>query len=175
MRDAADYFRHLPGAALPGPSLRERCSRIDLLQGAGAFGLRPRLEAFHGPASYSYGVPGTFKDPGKLYEEMAYYGAVAGTSFDSCLANLYRTGSDSVAWHADNEKDMGPVVLSASYGASRRFSVRCNESRQVTNYTLADGDLFVMLPGAQDYFQHCIRKTKAKVGPRLSLTFRKMK
>jgi hypothetical protein len=32
---------------------------------------------------------------------------LAGTSFNSCLLNLYRDGKDSLSWHSDNEKPYG--------------------------------------------------------------------
>lgn len=32
---------------------------------------------------------------------------LAGTTFNSCLLNLYRDGKDSLSWHSDNEKPYG--------------------------------------------------------------------
>jgi alkylated DNA repair dioxygenase AlkB len=42
------------------------------------------------------------------------------------LANLYRDGHDSVAWHADDEPDLGPnpTIASMSFGDSRNFELR---------------------------------------------------
>ena len=33
---------------------------------------------------------------------------LSGTSFNSCLLNMYRDGKDSLSWHSDNEKPYGP-------------------------------------------------------------------
>ena len=49
-----------------------------------------------------------------------------GLSFNSVLANLYRDGKDSVAWHADDEAQLGkdPVIASVSFGDLRNFEMR---------------------------------------------------
>ena len=31
-----------------------------------------------------------------------------GVTFNSCLANLYRDGTDSMGYHSDNEPELGP-------------------------------------------------------------------
>lgn len=33
---------------------------------------------------------------------------LTGSTFNSCLLNLYRDGKDSLSWHSDNEKPYGP-------------------------------------------------------------------
>jgi len=173
--NAANYFELFKGAALHGYPPAEWSRQIDLVQSPGAFGkMRPRLEAFHGPAEYSYQTAGSFRKLGALKAAYGHYSRLAGVSFNACLVNLYRDGADSVAWHADDEKDMGPVVLSVSYGSTRRFAVRCNATRKVTSFDLEHKDVLIMHPGAQSLFQHCIRKTAQPVGPRLSMTFRTM-
>ena len=49
-----------------------------------------------------------------------------GMQFNSVLANLYRDGHDSVAWHADDEPALGrnPVIASISFGDMRAFEMR---------------------------------------------------
>ncbi|MEK9648758.1 MAG: alpha-ketoglutarate-dependent dioxygenase AlkB, partial [Gammaproteobacteria bacterium] len=46
----------------------------------------------------------------------------ADTHFNSVLLNYYRDGKDSVAWHSDDEKELGenPVIASLSLGITRR-------------------------------------------------------
>ena len=41
------------------------------------------------------------------------------TSFNSVLINFYRDGKDRVAWHSDDEKELGenPIIGSVSLGA----------------------------------------------------------
>ena len=49
-----------------------------------------------------------------------------GLTFNSVLANLYRDGHDSVAWHADDEEQLGPhpTIASVSFGDLRVFEMR---------------------------------------------------
>lgn len=51
---------------------------------------------------------------------------VTGLNFNSVLANLYRDGHDSVAWHADDEKSLkeNPTIASLSFGDVRNFELR---------------------------------------------------
>jgi alkylated DNA repair dioxygenase AlkB len=104
---------------------------------------------------------------------------VTGLPFNSVLANLYRDGSDSMGWHADNEQEVGPRVsdrhiASLSFGATRRFLVRSNEQKVKHEFRLASGDLLVMRGTAQCEFKHSLPKTAKAVGPRVNLTFRKI-
>ena len=49
---------------------------------------------------------------------------VSKTVFNSVLINYYRNGNDRVAWHSDDEKELGknPVIGSISLGAERNFN-----------------------------------------------------
>ena len=51
---------------------------------------------------------------------------VTGIKFNSMLANMYRDGHDSVAWHADDESSLGPEpsIASLSFGDTRNFELR---------------------------------------------------
>lgn len=99
-----------------------------------------------------------------------------GLVFNSCLANLYRDGSHRIGWHADDERCLGedPVIASVSFGSTRTFRVRHNLSRQTWDIPLADGDLLIMGAGVQRAYKHAIHATKAAVGPRVNLTFRRV-
>lgn len=184
MADVNEYFEVFPNAALHGYPVDEwRRVVWDFRQSRGAYGKpRPRLEAFCGPADYSYGTDGGLRSEwgrtpqGILSAATAHYSKLARADFNSCLAVLYRDGSDSVAWHADDERDMGETVLSVSYGATRRFSVRPKSNpREVVNFDLSHKDVLIMRPGAQVHFEHCLRKTSKPVGPRICMTFRELR
>ena len=64
--------------------------------------------------------------PPEVLELTAPLGERYGVDFDSCLVNLYRDGSDAVAWHADTvRKTMrDPLVATVSLGARRSFLLR---------------------------------------------------
>jgi alkylated DNA repair dioxygenase AlkB len=97
-----------------------------------------------------------------------------GAPFDSCLANLYRDGSDSMGWHSDDEPELGPrpMIASVSLGARRRFLLRHRASGQRWSVELGAGDLLVMRAESQSDYRHAVPKTARALAPRLNLTFR---
>jgi alkylated DNA repair dioxygenase AlkB len=88
-------------------------------------------------------------------------------------ANLYRSGSDSVAWHGDRVGRVRneTVVAILSLGATRRFLLRPREGGPSVRYQPSAGDLLVMGGTCQRTWQHCIPKC-ASSGPRISVMFR---
>jgi alkylated DNA repair dioxygenase AlkB len=138
----------------------------------------PRLTAWHGEAGYVYSgirmVPAPWNEP--LLELRKVAEALAGQSFNSVLLNLYRTGRDSVSWHADNEPGLGthPVIASMSLGAVRRFQLRHRRTRQRVDLDLPAGSCLIMGGATQPHWLHQIPKTARPVGPRINLTFRSM-
>lgn len=102
------------------------------------------------------------------------------TGFNSALINLYRNGRDSVSWHADDEKELGPapVIASLSLGATRLFKFKSKkitdlrgraEARQLI---LKNGDLVIMRGGTQKHWLHCVPKCDISTPRRINLTFR---
>jgi len=100
--------------------------------------------------------------------------ALTGQPFNRCLANLYRNGRDSVDWHADDERELGPapVIASLSLGSQRRFQLRHRISRELHTLELEHGSLLVMGAGVQHHWQHRLPKSSAEVAPRVNLTLR---
>jgi alkylated DNA repair dioxygenase AlkB len=141
----------------------------------------PRLTAWFGEAGYAY--TGAAHPPAEMPPLLdalrARLERHTGARFNSVLANYYRGGSDSVAWHADDEPELErePVIASLSVGALRRFSVKARSGWPVVqgpryDVWLGQGDLLVMSGRSQlDYF-HSVPKTSREVGPRVNLTFR---
>jgi len=138
----------------------------------------PRLTAWHGEAGYVYSgirmTPAPWTPP--LLELKALAERLAGQSFNSVLLNLYRDGRDSVSWHADNEPGLGrdPVIASLSLGAVRRFQLRHRRLHERLTLDLPHGSCLIMAGATQHHWLHQLPKTKAPVGPRINLTFRKM-
>lgn len=143
----------------------------------------PRLEAF-------YGDPGlTYSYSGETYAAIPWTARLAalrdrvnectGYVFNGVFCNLYRDGSDSVGWHADDEHMLGPAwpddiaIASVSVGASRDFAIkRKSDMADKMRWTLNHGDLLVMSGAMQRDWVHCVPKTKKPVGSRVNLTFR---
>lgn len=99
--------------------------------------------------------------------------------FNGCLLNLYLDGKASVGWHADDEDAIMPetTIVSVSLGASRRFILRHRNRRtgvEPVGFYLGDGALFMMGGGCQRLYEHCVPKEAGR-GPRISLTFRRMR
>lgn len=92
--------------------------------------------------------------------------------FDSIGFNLYRNGSDSVAWHADRSDVVDPVIAIVSVGAPRAFRVRPKGGGRSYAWSLGNGDLFVMGGACQTLWEHTVPKVRVTTGPRLSITLR---
>jgi alkylated DNA repair dioxygenase AlkB len=96
--------------------------------------------------------------------------------FDSIGLNLYRDGSDSVAWHGDRHRhtQIDPIVGIVSVGARRPFRLRPRPpagGRTARTFELGGGDLLVMGGACQHDWEHTVPKVRT-AGPRISITFR---
>lgn len=143
-----------------------------------AFGhLQPRLTASYGDDGITYRYSGTenvaLPWTATLLEIKRKIEAVQG-EYNYCLLNRYRSGSDSVGWHADDEPGMGNVIGSLSLGATRMFRIRHNVTRQTKTFPAGNGTLIIMAGTMQQFWKHAVPKTKENVGERINLTFRQI-
>jgi alkylated DNA repair dioxygenase AlkB len=141
----------------------------------------PRLSAWYGERKASYAYSSIRMEPREwtvpLREVKAAVEVQLGIGFNSVLANLYRDGRDSVAWHADDEAELGPepVIASVSFGETRPFHLRHMTERGLRHtFELTPGSLLVMAGRTQRHWQHQIAKTARPIGPRINLTFRQI-
>jgi alkylated DNA repair dioxygenase AlkB len=141
----------------------------------------PRLTAWYGDegARYTYSgianVPLPWTPP--LLEVKRAVEPPSGVAFNGVLLNRYRTGQDSVSWHADDEPEFGdqPVIASVSFGGTRSFQLRHKRRKELTaGVELTHGSLLVMRGGTQANWLHRVPKTSGPVGERLNLTFRRI-
>ncbi|MDQ1688515.1 MAG: hypothetical protein QOK42_1490 [Frankiaceae bacterium] len=98
-----------------------------------------------------------------------------GVDFDRVWVNLYRDGSDSVAWHGDRNRHVmtRPVVATVSLGARRRFLLRKRgTTKALHELHPGEGDLVVMGGACQSDWEHTVPKTTKPVAPRMSVTIR---
>ncbi|PAA75878.1 hypothetical protein BOX15_Mlig032459g2 [Macrostomum lignano] len=109
-------------------------------------------------------------------------------SFNSLLCNLYRSGRDSIGWHADDEKSLGryPLIASISLGYERQFEVKTkriqpkfrqlNEWGRHLRLPLRHGSLLVMRGAMQVHWLHSVPKDQlafnSPTASRINLTFR---
>ena len=146
--------------------------------------LVPRLESWHGDEGMSYTYSGISMQAKPWTEELLEIKhsiePIVETTFNSVLINFYRDGKDRVAWHSDDEKELGenPVIGSVSLGAERRFKLRHKRYKrnQLSHeITLNNGSLLLMSGATQHNWLHEIPRTAKPIGPRINLTFRVIK
>lgn len=101
---------------------------------------------------------------------------ITGAQYNACLLNLYRDGSQGMAWHHDDEKGLGrhANIASVSFGAARRFDFRHNQNGEKIALHLAHGSLLLMRGQTQACWQHQLPKSLKVTEPRVNLTFRRM-
>lgn len=140
----------------------------------------PRLQAWYGDKGAVMEYSGKRFTPNHWTRLLADLRAAAeksaNTEFNSVLVNQYRSGRDSVSWHADDEKELGlnPVIGSLSLGGTRVFSLKSRATGEVVKQNLHHGDFLVMRGETQHRWLHAVTKVKHAVDIRINLTFRKI-
>ncbi|TSD67243.1 alpha-ketoglutarate-dependent dioxygenase AlkB [Inquilinus sp. KBS0705] len=139
----------------------------------------PRLTAWYGDNSKTYAFSGKKYDPLPWTPALLFVKErieqAAGISFNSVLLNDYRNGNDSVAWHADDEPELGvnPIIASVSFGQIRRFEVRHKHNHKLKYAVeLENGSLLIMKGDLQHNWEHQVPKSKKPMSERINLTFR---
>ena len=146
----------------------------------GKFVKTPRLEAFYAEDGLNYSYSGqqlkVHEFTPLLLSLKEKIEAISEESYNSVLINLYRDGSDSNGWHADNEKELGinPIIASLSLGSERRFDLRHNSNSNKIQFILHPGSLLIMGGELQHNWKHQIAKSKRITQARINLTFRKI-
>ncbi|HEY4324267.1 MAG TPA: alpha-ketoglutarate-dependent dioxygenase AlkB [Mucilaginibacter sp.] len=141
--------------------------------------ITPRLTAWYGDTGTDYTFSGTKFDPlpwtKDLLQIRKTVEAIADIGFNSVLLNYYRDGNDSVAWHSDDENELGinPVIASVSFGQARSFDIR-NKADHNKKYSvnLESGSLLLMKGDLQHNWEHRIAKSTRPLKGRVNLTFR---
>jgi len=97
-----------------------------------------------------------------------------GSTYNSCLLNLYHNGGEGMAWHSDDEKDLkkNGAIASLSFGAKRKFALRHKQTKEKVECFLEHGSLVVMQGATQTHWHHALPTTKKIHEPRVNLTFR---
>lgn len=139
----------------------------------------PRKTAWYGDNGKSYSYSGIHLIPAPwtptLLQVKARVEDAVDVRFNSVLLNLYRHGTDSMSWHADDEPELGqnPVIASVSFGGTRRLVFRHRHNKSLkTDVELTHGSFLLMAGDTQHFWQHQVPKTARTVAPRINLTFR---
>lgn len=143
------------------------------------------------PTTYNYGVP----PHDHTYTSVPYHPFVLGVqeylnapwnrhdictaSYNVCFLNRYDDEHNQLGWHSDDSPGMlhsHPIAV-VSFGEPREIWVREKGAKGVVpaedRYLLESGSVFIMPEGFQQTHQHRIPKGSRKMGPRVSLTFRR--
>lgn len=146
---------------------------------AGVERLVPRLTAWYGDKGANYSYSGVVHHPVAWSERLLVLKkqieVACHTQFNSALFNLYRDGKDSVAWHSDDEPELGarPIIASLSLGAPRSFQLKHKKHKHLRHkLTLTSGSLLVMRGDTQQCWLHQVPKEPAITEPRINITFR---
>ena len=137
-----------------------------------------REVAWHGDAAFQYTYSHNTKTAlpwtPTLQNIKQMVEAESGDSFNCCLLNLYHSGEEGMAWHADDEKELLPdgVIASVSLGAPRRFVFRHKADKEKAEILLAHGSLLLMRGTTQSHWEHSLPVMKRANGARINLTFR---
>ncbi len=174
------FLDRQPADALLARALADvdwRCERLTMF---GREVTAPRLVAWYGEAGTAYRYSGVVRRATPWYGEIRALALAVGAAlrwrFDYVLVNRYRDGDDMLGWHADDERDLGdePVIAAVSVGAERVFRLRPRRGGASTAQTLGHGSLLVMWGRSQRDYKHCLVRTRAPVGERISFTFRRL-
>ncbi|KAL7824178.1 hypothetical protein V8C26DRAFT_385167 [Trichoderma gracile] len=115
--------------------------------------------------------------------------AATGCKFNFCLVNYYSSGADSISFHSDDERFLGPdpAIASFSLGARRDFlmkhkPVASDQGEKpalrspTLKFPLNSGDMILMRGKTQSNWLHSIPKRSGKNqedGGRINITFRR--
>ncbi len=164
------------------PDLKEKIEWTqNTIRFYGKESLVPRLEAWYGDPGKSYAYSGIHMNPKPWTEDLLEIKQAiekqACVTFNSVLINYYRDGKDRVAWHSDDEKELGqnPVIGSVSLGTARKFKLRHKQYKvngHKAEILLQHGSFLLMKGPTQHHWMHEIPRTAKPIGPRINLTFR---
>jgi len=142
---------------------------------------QPRLTAWHGDPGRDYTYSGLTMKPEPwtplLQTLKAQVERSVGETFNSVLLNYYRNERDSVGYHSDDEKELGPepIIASLSFGDTRIFVFKSKRKlHRPVRIPLESGSLLLMKGPTQRHWLHAIEKETQPRGPRVNLTFRKI-
>ena len=137
-----------------------------------------RKVAWYGDSGIEYTYSNTTKKAlswtKELLEIKSLIEEQIGSTFNSCLLNLYHSGEEGMGWHSDDEKELekNGTIASVSFGAERKFSFKHKKDQTTFSILLENGSLLVMKDEIQLFWQHKLAPTKMVKSARINLTFR---
>lgn len=175
-----DLDTHAPYARIYSSLLKDTKWQQREMNMYGRKVIQPRLTAWYGDPSRTYLYSGIKNIPlpwtDLLRELKRRIEDCTEATFNSVLLNLYRDQNDSMGFHSDDEKELGPepVIASLSFGATRTFMFKHKHRQGLPSVSvpLDEGSVLLMKGKTQKNWKHAINRETAPCGPRVNLTFR---
>jgi alkylated DNA repair dioxygenase AlkB len=144
--------------------------------------LQPRLTAWYGDPDRTYVYSGIRNSPlpwtDLLRELKRRIEDCTDETYNSVLLNYYRDNNDSMGFHSDDEKELGPEpsIASLSLGDRRTFLFRHKHLKDSDTIAvpLPSGSVLLMKGATQRNYKHAINREARPCGPRINLTFRRI-
>lgn len=144
--------------------------------------LQPRLTAWYGDPGRTYVYSGIKNPPmpwtDLLFEIKRRIEDCTDHRFNSVLLNYYRDNNDSMGFHSDDERELGPepAIASLSFGDARTFLFQHKKRKDLgtVSVQLTNGSVLLMKGRTQLHWKHAINREKRVCGPRINLTFRRV-
>ena len=141
---------------------------------------QPRLVAWYGDPGKQYDYSGISLTPlpwtDLLREIKRRIEDCTESTFNSVILNLYRDHNDSMGFHSDDERELGPepTIASLTFGATRTFVLKHKKDADLPpkRIPLEAGTVLLMKGQTQKFWKHGIMKQTQPCGPRVNLTFR---
>lgn len=141
--------------------------------------LVPRLECSYGDPGCSYTYSNSVKlTPLDWTQTLLHLRnkveAIAAQEFNICIGERYRSGRDSIGWHAEKAPEMGidPAIAIVSLGHERNLQIK-KLGGSVFDVWLQHGSLLLMKSGMQNRWIHQIPKSpRYFLKHRIALSFR---
>jgi alkylated DNA repair dioxygenase AlkB len=181
------YLSYVELGAPPQDLLRELIEqtpwRAEVINLWGKQYRQPRLVAWYGDAGARYTYSGLSLEPlpwtERLADLRARIEALAAATFNSVLLNYYRDHNDSMGLHSDDEAELGrnPTIASLSLGEPRTLVLKHKSRKDLMpiRLELQSGSLLLMQGETQHHWKHGINKLRRPCGPRVNLTFRRIR
>lgn len=103
------------------------------------------------------------------------------TQYNFCVLNYYHDHLQHLGWHADDspEQDLDHPIAVVAFGAARHIYWKHRAYKgpvpEAQKVLMTPGSCFIMPGGFQSEHVHKIPKHPQPCGPRLSLTYRKLR
>lgn len=144
--------------------------------------LQPRLTAWYGDPERTYVYSGIRNTPlpwtDLLRELRRRIEDCTQEEFNSVLLNFYRDNNDSMGFHSDDERELGPdpSIASLSLGDRRTFLFKHKTRKEMSTIEvpLPSGSVLLMKGATQRNYKHAINRETRRCGPRINLTFRRI-